>query len=141
MFDARSRTTAESWGAAGLTLPSTCSTGSSGGSTATVVFKATATTVYGENIYLTGSIDALANWSSSSALGPLDNTNTYPVWSISVSIPANTAFSYKYIRKNNGAVTWESDPNRSATAPAAGDGAMAPAAGATTTPSTTEAPK
>lgn len=73
-----------------------------------------------ENIYLTGSISALANWSPSSALGPLDNTNTYPVWSISVTIPANTAFQYKYIRKYNGAVTWESDPNRSATAPAAG---------------------
>jgi glucoamylase len=73
-----------------------------------------------ENIYLTGSIDALSYWSTSSALGPLDNTSTYPVWTIFVTIPANTTFQYKYIRKYNGAVTWESDPNRSATSPAAG---------------------
>ena len=73
-----------------------------------------------ENIYLTGSIDALSYWSTSSALGPLDNTDTYPVWTISVTIPANTTFQYKYIRINNGAVSWESDPNRSATSPASG---------------------
>jgi glucoamylase len=75
-----------------------------------------------ENIYLTGSIDALSYWSTSSALGPLDNTDTYPVWTISVTIPANTTFQYKYIRKNNvgGAVTWESGPNRFATSPASG---------------------
>lgn len=43
MFDARSRTTADSWGAGGLNLSSMCS----GGGTSTVTFKVTATTVNG----------------------------------------------------------------------------------------------
>ncbi|KIM30103.1 carbohydrate-binding module family 20 protein [Serendipita vermifera MAFF 305830] len=131
MFDARDGVTAESWGAASLTLPSTCSTGSSGGgggdtgggtgSTSTVTFKVTATTVWGENIYLTGNIAALTNWSTSSALGPLTNTNTYPVWWVTVTVPAATSFEYKYIRKSStGAVTWESGSNRVSTSAAAG---------------------
>jgi glucoamylase len=37
-----------------------------------------------------------------------------------VSLPANTAVQYKYIRKNNGAVTWSSDPNFQITTPASG---------------------
>lgn len=121
MFDARTRTTAESWGAAGLTLPSTCPTGGGGtGDTSTVIFRVTATTVWGENIYLTGSIDALTNWSTSSPVGPLSNTDTYPVWFVTVTMPANTAFQYKFIRKSSsGAITWESGPNRENTSPAA----------------------
>lgn len=48
MCDARNRTTAETWGAGSLTLPSTCSSSSGGsGSTSTVTFKVTATTVWG----------------------------------------------------------------------------------------------
>jgi hypothetical protein len=42
----------------------------------------------------------------------------YPVWKATVSIPAGTAFQYKYIKKEtDGSVVWESDPNRSTTAP------------------------
>jgi hypothetical protein len=73
-----------------------------------------------ENIYVTGSIDALSNWSTGSAIGPFDNTNTYPVWSKTISIPAGSSFSYKYIKNDGSNVVWESDPNRSTTAPAAG---------------------
>ncbi|CCA72741.1 probable glucan 1,4-alpha-glucosidase [Serendipita indica DSM 11827] len=120
MFDARDNLAVDGWGAASLTLPNTCSTGGGGGSAATVNFRETATTVWGENIYLVGSIDALKNWDPNNAIGPLDNTNTYPVWRVSVSIPAGTYFEYKYIRKNNGVVTWESGSNRVNTAPAAG---------------------
>lgn len=39
---------------------------------------------------------------------------------VTVVLPANTAFQYKYIRINNGAVTWDSDPNYSYTTPASG---------------------
>ncbi|KII86815.1 carbohydrate-binding module family 20 protein [Plicaturopsis crispa FD-325 SS-3] len=119
-FAARNGTIPASWGAAGLTLPSTCSTGGSGGggSTVAVTFNVQATTVLGENIYITGSVDALENWSTDNAL-ILDPAN-YPTWSITVNLPASTAVEYKYIRKNNGAVTWESDPNNSITTPASG---------------------
>ena len=37
-----------------------------------------------------------------------------------VNLPASTTFQYKYIRIFNGAVTWESDPNRQVTTPVSG---------------------
>ncbi len=92
-----------------------------------------------ENIFLTGSIDALTNWSPDNALAL--NANNYPIWSgklsstlpdfvrarirffsVTVNIPASTSFEYKYIRKFNGAITWESDPNQQFTSPASGNG-------------------
>lgn len=39
---------------------------------------------------------------------------------VTVNLPSSTTFEYKYIRIFNGAVTWESDPNRQATTPASG---------------------
>ncbi|KAG6920024.1 hypothetical protein DXG01_010092 [Tephrocybe rancida] len=117
-----------SWGASGLTVPTTCARNDGGGGTGTVAvtFNVQATTVFGEvanaesaeNIYLTGSVDALVNWSPDNAL--LLSSAAYPIWSITVNLPANTAIEYKYIRKFNGAVTWESDPNNSFTTGASG---------------------
>ncbi|KAF8753343.1 Starch binding domain [Rhizoctonia solani] len=120
-FDARASKVPASWGASGLTVPSTCSTGGGGGGgggTVPVSFTVTATTVFGENIYITGNQGALANWDPNSAL--LLSSASYPQWKITVNLPANTNIQYKYIRKYNGAVTWESDPNRSFTTPASG---------------------
>ena len=94
-----------------------------------------------ENIYITGCVDALQNWSPDNAL--LLSSANYPTWSsaslflpcvpprsrcltaafafvVTVTLPASTAIQYKYIRKFNGQVTWESDPNRSFTTPASG---------------------
>ncbi|KAK0464228.1 glucoamylase [Desarmillaria tabescens] len=122
-FGARAGVVPASWGASGLTVPSSCSTNSGGGGggsdgTVSITFNEFATTFFGENIYLTGSIDALQNWSPDTAL--LLNTNNYPTWSITLNLPASITFQYKYIRKFNGAVTWESDPNRQFTTPASG---------------------
>ena len=39
---------------------------------------------------------------------------------VTVTLPANTVVEYKYIRKFNGAITWESDPNMQITTPASG---------------------
>jgi glucoamylase len=71
-----------------------------------------------ENIFLTGSIPELQNWSTSSAIAL--NANNYPTWSVTVQLPASTAIQYKFIRIFNGAVTWESDPNMQLTTPASG---------------------
>ncbi|KAF8999290.1 glycoside hydrolase family 15 protein [Cyathus striatus] len=122
-FGARDGFIPASWGAAGLSVPSTCSSGGSSGggdsgSTVAVTFNVYATTVYGENIYLTGSVGALQNWSPDTAL--LLSSASYPTWKITVNLPPSTSISYKYIRKNNGAVTWESDPNLTFTTPASG---------------------
>ncbi|KAF5379275.1 hypothetical protein D9757_010696 [Collybiopsis confluens] len=79
--------------------------------TIAVTFQETATTTFGENIFLVGSISQLGTWDPASSI-PLSSA-TYPVWSVTVNIPANTDFQYKFIRKEtDGSIVWESDPNR-----------------------------
>ncbi|KAJ8089118.1 hypothetical protein PM082_014366 [Marasmius tenuissimus] len=97
------------------------STGGGGGGSGNVAvtFIETATTTFGENIFLAGSIAQLGTWAPASAL-PLSSAN-YPQWSVTVNLPANTKFEYKFIRKQaDGSVSWESDPNRQATVAASG---------------------
>ncbi|MFC7792221.1 carbohydrate-binding module family 20 domain-containing protein [Streptomyces cinereoruber] len=95
----------------GATTPPPASTGTS--------FQATATTVVGQNIHVTGNLAALGNWSPASA--PKLDPAAYPVWKLTLSLPAGTTFAYKYVRKDAaGNVTWESGANRTATVPASG---------------------
>jgi alpha-amylase len=89
----------------------------SGGSTSTSTVQATfdeyATTTYGQNVYVVGSIPALGSWNTGSAVAL--SSASYPTWSTTVTLPANTSFEYKYIKKNtDGSISWESDPNRAA---------------------------
>ncbi|KAG6890531.1 hypothetical protein C0995_007733 [Termitomyces sp. Mi166 len=87
--------------------------------TVAVTFAETATTIFGENIFIAGSIFQLGDWDPASSL-PLSSAS-YPVWALTVPLPASTVFEYKFIRKAaDGAVTWESDPNRQATVAASG---------------------
>ncbi|PBK84861.1 glycoside hydrolase family 13 protein [Armillaria gallica] len=92
-------------------------TGSGSGSSSgyvAVTFSETATTTFGENIFVVGSISQLGNWAPASSIAL--SANDYPVWEATVSIPAGTVFQYKFIRKEtDGSVVWESDPNRQAT--------------------------
>ncbi|WP_030156223.1 carbohydrate-binding module family 20 domain-containing protein [Streptomyces sp. NRRL S-244] len=82
-------------------------------------FAVNATTVPGQNIYVTGDRAELGGWNTAGAL-KLDPA-AYPVWKLDVPLPAGTAFSYKYVRKDAaGNVTWESGANRTATVPASG---------------------
>ncbi|MFJ7067023.1 carbohydrate-binding module family 20 domain-containing protein [Streptomyces sp. NPDC101115] len=82
-------------------------------------FNVNATTVTGQNVYVTGNRPELGNWSPAAAL-KLDPA-AYPVWKLAVTLPAGTAFEYKYVRKDAaGNVTWESGANRTATVPASG---------------------
>ncbi|MFJ3978322.1 carbohydrate-binding module family 20 domain-containing protein [Streptomyces sp. NPDC090021] len=82
-------------------------------------FAVNATTVPGQNIYVTGDRAELGNWNTGAAL-KLDPA-AYPVWKLDVTLPAGTSFAYKYIRKDaSGNVTWESGANRTATVPASG---------------------
>ncbi|MEB8338113.1 carbohydrate-binding module family 20 domain-containing protein [Streptomyces endophyticus] len=102
----------------------TCGGGSTdpgdGGNTATrASFNVNATTVLGQNIYVTGNKDQLGDWNTGNAL-KLDPA-AYPVWKLDVSLPAGTSFEYKYLRKDaSGNVTWESGSNRTATVPPSG---------------------
>ncbi|GJJ13001.1 hypothetical protein Clacol_007250 [Clathrus columnatus] len=62
----------------------------------TVNFHETVTTVFGDNIFVVGSISELGNWSPASAI-PLSATD-YPIWKASVVMPSETDFQYKFIR-------------------------------------------
>lgn len=93
-FSARNGTKYATWGAKGLTIPSSCSPNS--GATVSVQFNVNATTIEGgkssrfifvpcpiltggpENIFITGSVDTLKDWSPDDAL-KLDPAN-YPIW-------------------------------------------------------------
>ncbi len=82
-------------------------------------FAVSATTGFGQNVHLVGSIPALGSWDLAKAV-PLSSA-AYPSWRGTVALPPSTSFQYKYIKKNaDGTVTWESDPNRTATTPASG---------------------
>ncbi|RHZ59208.1 hypothetical protein CDV55_102012 [Aspergillus turcosus] len=118
-----STATATSW-------PSTLTSGSPGATTTTapcttptsvaVTFDEIATTSYGENVYIAGSIPQLGNWDTSSAipLSASEYTSSNNLWYVTVNLPAGTTFQYKYFRKeSDGSVVWESDPNRSYTVP------------------------
>ncbi|KAJ3843576.1 glucoamylase [Lentinula raphanica] len=121
-FDARAGVVPASWGASGLTSSCSISTGGGGGGgssgTVSVTFNVDATTVFGENIYICGSVDALQNWDPDTAL--ILSAANYPIWSITVDLPANTEVQYKYIRKFGSSLTWESDPNDVINTPSGG---------------------
>ncbi|KAF7326251.1 Alpha-amylase [Mycena kentingensis (nom. inval.)] len=93
-----------------------------GGTTPTTVavsWGETAETGFGENIFLVGSISQLGTWDPNASLAL--SSATYPIWRITVNLPPNTTFQYKFIRKEaDGSIVWESDPNRSATTGSAG---------------------
>ncbi|CAL1711231.1 unnamed protein product [Somion occarium] len=93
--------------------------GGNGTGSVTVNFAVTATTTFGENIFLVGSLSQLGSWNPSSAIA-LSSAN-YPTWTASVSLPPSTSFEYKFIRKEvDGSIVWESDPNLQDTTPASG---------------------
>ncbi|KAF8996428.1 glycoside hydrolase [Cyathus striatus] len=95
------------------------SSGSGSTGTVAVSFQETATTTFGENIFLVGSISQLGTWAPASAIAL--SSASYPTWAVTVSLPAGTTFQYKFIRKeSDGTVNWESDPNRQATVSTSG---------------------
>ncbi|MDP9794133.1 alpha-amylase [Catenuloplanes nepalensis] len=105
-------------GGSGATPTTTSPPASSG-----VAFGVNATTTPGQNIYVAGDHPALGGWDPAAA--PLLSAATYPIWRLTITLPAGTTVSYKYVRKDaNGAVTWESGGNRTVTAPAGGQAAV-----------------
>jgi alpha-amylase len=96
--------------ASGTGTVSTTWNGSSTTSPA-VTFNENATTTFGQNVFVVGSIPALGSWNTGSAVAL--SSAGYPVWSVTVPLPANTAVEYKFIKKNpDGSVVWESGANR-----------------------------
>ncbi|PZF84411.1 CBM20 domain-containing protein, partial [Micromonospora endophytica] len=82
---------------------------------ATVSFQVTASTIPGQHVYVVGDLPALGGWDP--ARGVRLSPTGYPVWTGELSLPAGTAFSYKYVKRtDSGQVVWESGANRTATA-------------------------
>nr|GAT57902.1 glucoamylase [Mycena chlorophos] len=124
------------WGAGGLALKGDCGSGSasgngngnsggsgggSGGGSSPQVqvdFHLTISLSQGETAFVVGSLPALMEWNPDKAIA-LTATNA-TTQSVTLSLPANTNAQYKYIRKSNGAVKWEADPNRSLNTPTSG---------------------
>lgn len=101
---------------AGATLTDTWHGASS---TVSATFSANATTWYGQNVYVVGSIPALGSWNTANAVAL--SSSSYPVWTGTVTLPPNTAFEYKYIKKDpDGSIEWESGANRTYTTGASG---------------------
>lgn len=88
-----------------------------------VTFNEIATTTFGENVYITGSIPPLGNWDinvgSRIALSADKYTSENNLWYVTLDLPVTTSFEYKFYRVgSDGQVMWESDPNREYTVPA-----------------------
>jgi alpha-amylase len=109
----RSRTTPGT--CAPVTWSETWNGPGSGCSTIAATFEVTATTVWGQNVFVVGSIAALATWNTTNAIAL--SSAAYPVWRATVNLPPNTSFQYKYIKRDGSTVIWESDPNRGRTTP------------------------
>jgi alpha-amylase len=79
--------------------------------TVQATFNVYATTSTGTDVYVVGSNAALGSWNTANAIKL--SAAGYPIWSSTVTVPGNTSFEYKYIKKDSsGNVTWESNANR-----------------------------
>ncbi|GAB4195253.1 MAG: alpha-amylase AmyA [Wenzhouxiangellaceae bacterium] len=86
-------------------------------------------TFMGQDVYLTGSVHELSQWSTgvNSAIGPFFNQiiKQYPSWYYDVSLPAGTTVQFKFIKVDSvGNVTWEGGNNHVYTVPASGTGTV-----------------
>ncbi len=85
----------------------------------TVTFNVNASTVMDQDIYLVGDHPLMGAWVPQS--GVKMSPDSYPVWSVTVSLPASTTFQYKYVKIDKaGKVVWESNRNRQLVTPASG---------------------
>lgn len=80
------------------------------------------TTVFGQDVYLTGNSALLNNWSTATAF-KLSATK-WPLWTFSSILPASTTFEYKYIKKGIKPLQWETGANRVLQVPACGSPAV-----------------
>ena len=116
-YTVKARDTAGNVSAASASLPVTTLWG------ATIVFNENASTVFGQNIYVVGSISQLGSWNTGAAI-PLSADN-YPLWSATRDLPVSTYVEYKYIKKDgSGNVVWESGSNRAFPTPATGSATL-----------------
>lgn len=98
-----------------------------GAGTCAVTFSiANANTAPGQNVYVVGNQAALGNWTPAAGKAlTIQGSGANVPWVGTVSLPANTAFQYKYVKWNGSSAVWESNQatasgNRETTSCAAG---------------------
>jgi alpha-amylase len=101
--------------------------GGNGGGTCSATFTiANANTVVGQSLYVVGNQTALGSWTPASGkLLTIQGSGANVPWTGTVSLPANTAVQYKYVKWNGTTAVWESNQttgsgNREMTSCAAG---------------------
>lgn len=107
-------------GSGGGTGPTTTSTSPTSCTAIPVKFDETVTTTFGQTIKISGDISALGNWDTANAiaLSAADYTSSDPLWFVTLELTPGQVVEYKYINvAENGAVTWEADPNHTYTVP------------------------
>ncbi|WP_245808115.1 alpha-amylase family glycosyl hydrolase [Deinococcus hopiensis] len=100
------------------------SSGTGGGGTS-VTFQVSASTFYGQGVYLSGNTAELGSWNVASALNmtPSGCSGSVCTWKTTVSLTPGAALQFKFIKKpgDNGAgVTWEGGSNRTYAVPGSG---------------------
>ncbi|MFR9798759.1 carbohydrate-binding module family 20 domain-containing protein [Streptomyces sp. MS06] len=94
----------------------------SGSTTVSESFDEQASVRTGQHVYLVGSVPALGGWNTDDAVSM---GGTAPNWTTTVTLPADTYFEYKYIKKDpDGTIEWESGANHSATTGTSGSGTL-----------------
>ncbi|MFG6487658.1 carbohydrate-binding module family 20 domain-containing protein [Roseateles sp. BYS78W] len=88
---------------------------SGGGTTCAVTFTiANANTVYGQNLRVVGSISGLGSWAPASGFAlTIQGSGANVPWTGTISLPANTAVQYKYVKWNGSTAVWESNQSTS----------------------------
>lgn len=86
----------------------------------TTTFKVKAPTKQGQSVYLVGDSRLLGGWAPEAGvrLSPTD----YPIWLVTMSLPASANFQYKYVKRDeSGSTIWEEGANRKLSTPAKGE--------------------
>lgn len=97
-----------------VTAGDPCASSGGGQATGETSVSVTATTAWGQDVRLVGSLPELGSWAPQQ--GVRLGADAYLVWSATVDLPPGTAFEYKYVKVDgSGAVVWESGANRTAT--------------------------
>src|ERR1700693_1223700 len=68
-----------------------------------VTFQTTTNTVFGQSVFVVGSIPQLGNWATTNSIKLVPNNCVGSVctWSVVIGIPPGTAYSYRYLVRSD----------------------------------------
>jgi hypothetical protein len=93
------------------------------GAMSAVAFAVTASTQWGQNVYLVGDRPELGAWNPKAAISL--NADSYPVWQGTASLPQGATVNFKFIKVDaSGNVTWENGGNRTFKVPSSSTGSF-----------------